>query len=57
MKNSGEFGRALREVAPEDLSEEDLDKLMPVLDQLSMVLFQVGKRKQQKQRGLKKLGL
>lgn len=43
------IGRALREVAPEDLTAEDLDKLMPVLDHLGMVLFQIERRKQQMQ--------
>lgn len=44
------IGRALREVEPEDLTEEDLDKLIPALDQLGVVLFQIGKRKQKQPR-------
>jgi hypothetical protein len=51
------IGRALREVEPEDLTEEDLDKLMPVLDQLGVVLFQVGKHKKQKTPPVKNLEL
>lgn len=43
------IGRAIREVVPEDLTTEDLDKLMLVLDQLGMVLFQIERRKQQTQ--------
>lgn len=40
------IGRAIREVAPEDLTTKDLDKLMLILDQLGMVLFQIERRKQ-----------
>jgi uncharacterized membrane protein YgaE (UPF0421/DUF939 family) len=35
------IGRALREIEPEDLTEEDVDSVMPVLDQLSTVLYQI----------------
>lgn len=43
------IGRAIREVAPENLTAEDLNKLMPVLDQLGMLLSQIERRKQPKQ--------
>jgi uncharacterized membrane protein YgaE (UPF0421/DUF939 family) len=33
------IGRALREIEPEDVTEEDMDVVMPVLDQLSAVLY------------------
>ncbi len=47
------IGRSIRAVAPEDLTPEDLDKLMQVLDQLGSALSQIEKRGQQKQRRLK----
>lgn len=49
------IGRALREIGPEDLSEEDVDSVMPVLDQLSTVLYQIEKRKERMNQQLKKL--
>jgi hypothetical protein len=49
------IGRAIREVAPEDLTAEDLDKLMLALDQLGMILSHVEQRKQQHQQQLMKL--
>lgn len=49
------IGRALREIEPEDLTEEDVDSVMPVLDQLSSVLYQIEKRKERQKQQLKKL--
>jgi hypothetical protein len=49
------IGRALREIQPEDLTEEDVDSVMPVLDQLSAVLYQIEKRKERQKQQLKKL--
>jgi hypothetical protein len=49
------IGRALREIEPEDLTEEDVDSVMPVLDQLSAVLYQIEERKKRQRRQLKKL--
>lgn len=49
------IGRALREIEPEDLTEEDVDSVMPVLDQLSSVLHQIEKRKERQKQQLKKL--
>ena len=49
------IGRALREIEPEDLTEEDVDSVMPVLDQLSTVLYQIEKRKERMNQQLKKL--
>jgi hypothetical protein len=49
------IGRALREIKLEDLTEEDVDAVMPVLDQLSTVLYQIEKRKERKNQQLKKL--
>lgn len=51
------IGRVIREVKTEDLTQEDLDKLMPVLDLLGEVLSRIEKRNQQKQQKLRKLGL
>lgn len=49
------IGRALREIEPEDLTEEDVDAVMPVLDQLSAVLYQIEERKKRQRQQLKKL--
>ena len=49
------IGRALREIEPEDLTEEDMEAVMPVLDQLSMVLYQIEERKKRQNQLLKKL--
>jgi len=48
------IGRALREVAPEDLTEEDVGRVMPVLDELGAVLYQIEKRKERQKQKLKK---
>lgn len=48
------IGRALREVKPEELTEEDLDELMPAVDQVSTALMQVERRRQRRQQGVKK---
>jgi hypothetical protein len=49
------IGRALREIAPEDLTEDDMDAVMPVLDQLSTVLYQIGERKRRHRQQTRKL--
>jgi hypothetical protein len=49
------ISRALREIEPEDLTEEDVDSVMPVLDQLSAVLYQIEERKKRQRQQLKKL--
>ena len=49
------IGRALREVKPEELTEEDVDELMPAVDQVSMVLMQIERRRQRRQQGMKKI--
>jgi hypothetical protein len=49
------ISRALREIAPEDVNEEDMDAVMPVLDQLSTVLYQIEERKKRQRQQLKKL--
>jgi hypothetical protein len=49
------IGRALREVRPEDLTGEDLDALIPVLDELGAVLSQIERRNRRKDQDLQKL--
>jgi len=49
------IGRALRQIEPEDLNEADMDIVMPVLDQLSTVLYQIEERKKRQKQQLKKL--
>jgi hypothetical protein len=51
------IGRALREIEPEELTEEDMDSVMPVLDQLSSVLHQIEERKKRQRQQLKKLAI
>ena len=49
------IGRALREMKAEELTDEDVDELMPAVDQVSIALMQIEKRQQRRQEGLKKL--
>jgi uncharacterized membrane protein YgaE (UPF0421/DUF939 family) len=42
------IGRGIREVEAGDLTEEDLDSLMPLLDQLGAVLHRIDRRWRQK---------
>jgi hypothetical protein len=49
------IGRALREIGPEDLTETDMDAVMPVLDELSTVLYQIEERKNRQKQQLKRL--
>jgi hypothetical protein len=51
------IGRALREIEPEDVAEEDMDSVMPVLDQLSAVLYQIMERKKRQRQQLKKMAI
>jgi hypothetical protein len=51
------IGRALREIEPEDLTEEDMDALLPVLDQLGTVLYQIEERRKRQKQQLEKLRL
>ena len=51
------IGRALREIAPEQLTEEDLEALMPALDELSGVLYGIEQQKQRRAQQVKKLKL
>jgi hypothetical protein len=49
------IGRALREIRPEELTGEDVDELMPAVDQVSMALMQIERRRQRRQEGVKKI--
>lgn len=49
------IGRALRKIGPEDLTETDMDAVMPVLDELSAVLYQIEERKNRQKQQLKRL--
>jgi hypothetical protein len=49
------IGRALREMKLEELTDEDVDELMPAVDQVSVALMQIERRRQRRQEGLKKL--
>jgi phosphoenolpyruvate carboxylase len=49
------IGRALREIRPEELTGEDVDELMPAVDQVSTALMQIERRKQRRQEGVKKI--
>lgn len=43
------IGRVLREVRPEDLSDEVLDRLLPVLDELGAILRSIEQKRQRQQ--------
>jgi phosphoenolpyruvate carboxylase len=49
------IGRALREVNPEELTDEDVDELLPAVDQVSVALMQIERRRQRRQEGLKRV--
>lgn len=43
------IARALREIRPEELTDQDVDELMPAVDQVSIALFQMERRRQKRQ--------
>jgi hypothetical protein len=45
----------LREIEPGDLTEEDMDIVLPVFDQLSAVLYQTQEKKKRQRQQLNKL--
>jgi phosphoenolpyruvate carboxylase len=49
------IGRALREMKPEELMDDDVDELMPAVDQVIVALMQIERRRQRRLEGLKKL--
>ncbi|HWS55584.1 MAG TPA: hypothetical protein VN228_15705 [Pyrinomonadaceae bacterium] len=51
------IGRALREIRPEELTDEDVDELLPAVDQVSIALLHIERRRQKRQEGAKKLNI
>lgn len=49
------IGRVLREIKPEELTDEDVEELLPVVDQVSLALLQIERRRQKRQEATKKL--
>ena len=49
------IGRALREIRPEELTDADVDELMPAVDQVSIALLQLERRRQRRQEDVRKL--
>lgn len=48
------IGRALREISPEELMDEDVEELMPAVDQVSLALLHIERRRQRRQEGAQK---
>ncbi len=51
------IGRALREMRTEELTDEDVDELMPAVDQVSIALLRIEGRKQRRQDGARKISI
>ncbi len=51
------IGRALREIRAEELTGEDVDELMPAVDQVSITLLRIEGRRQRRQDGMKKISI
>lgn len=49
------IGRALRGIEPEDLTESDMEAVMPLLDHLSAVLYRIEERKKRQKHQRQKL--
>lgn len=43
------IGRALREVAPEEVTDEDLAEIMPAVDQITLTLQRIARRRERQQ--------
>ncbi len=43
------IGRALREVAPEEVTDEDLSEIMPAVDQITLTLQRIVRRRDREQ--------
>jgi hypothetical protein len=41
--------RALREIGPEEMTDEDLAEIMPAIDQITLVLQKIARRKEREQ--------
>jgi hypothetical protein len=44
-------------MTPEELTDEDVDELMPAVDQVSVALMQIERRRQRRQEEVKKIGI
>lgn len=51
------IGRALREIKPEELTDEDVEELMPAVDGVSVALLQIERRRQRRQEATRKLSI
>ena len=49
------IGRALREIRPEELADEDVEELMPAVDQVSIALLHLERRRQKRHEDVRKL--
>lgn len=49
------IGRALREIRPEELTDEDVNELMPAVDQVNTALMQIKRRRQKRQEGVERI--
>lgn len=49
------IGRALREIKPEDLVDEDVEEFMPAVDQVNLALLHIERRKRRRQEGTHEL--
>jgi hypothetical protein len=43
------ISRALREIGPEEVTDEDLDEIMPAVDQITLTLQKIARRKEREQ--------
>lgn len=51
------IGRSLREIRTEELMDEDVNELMPAVDQVSIALLRIESRRQRRQDGARKISL
>ena len=43
------IGRALREIGPEEVTDEDLSEIMPAVDQITLTLQKILRRREKEQ--------
>jgi phosphoenolpyruvate carboxylase len=49
------ISRALREVGPEEVTDEDLEEIMPAVDQITLTLQKIARRKEREQAKILKI--
>ena len=49
------ISRALREVGPEEVTDEDLAEIMPAVDQITLTLQKIARRKEREQAKILKI--